>query len=87
MGRDWTEPPAGLLFISQMTDEHGQPWCNDIVKLSPYRHAGSYSFLTSALNRGVISVTLQPRFTPGSVVSVPIGQEAGWAQSWSGHRG
>jgi hypothetical protein len=26
---------------------------------------GSYSFLTSALDGGVVSVTLRPRFTPG----------------------
>jgi hypothetical protein len=32
MGHDVSElrPPTGLLFIPQVTDDHGQPWWNDI---------------------------------------------------------
>jgi hypothetical protein len=35
MGWDYMSglwPPMGLLFIPQMTEEHGEPWWNDVNK-------------------------------------------------------
>jgi hypothetical protein len=43
------------------------------------RRYSSYSFLSSALDGGVINVTPRPRFAPRKGPRVPIVQEAGWA--------
>jgi hypothetical protein len=71
---------------------------NNVVKVkqsryTPWRRLGErrynfYSFTTSALDEGEWSAS-----RPGRALaqvkgpSVAIGQEAGWAQSRSGHRG
>jgi hypothetical protein len=44
-------------------------------------------FLTSALDGGEWSVSRLGHFTPGERAPVPIGEEAGWAQSRSGRCG
>jgi hypothetical protein len=46
-----------------------------------------YSYLTSALDGGEWSASRRGRaLPPGKEPPVPIGQEAGWAQSRSGRR-
>jgi hypothetical protein len=52
------------------------------------RRYSSYSFTTSTLDGGEWSASRPGRVSPpGKGPSVPIVQEAGWAQSRSGHRG
>jgi hypothetical protein len=45
------------------------------------RRYSSYSFLTSALDGGVVSVTPRPRFTPGERTS-----GTHWIEGWVGPR-